>query len=150
MHRACFENSVMQEPLSNSARTWISGHNINFVQFVNGDRCLFCHRRYFVHLLISGLLNIYIHGHHSCLFNANRKKTTTIVPAHECAKASFKPLTPMLTYPARPGPEVIKMLSCSTQLSTKFQLLIKTKIPTNEEVSCFKYLRCCIYQANKC
>ena len=34
-----------------------------------------------------------------------------------------------------------KTLSCSTQLSTKFQLLIKTKIPTNEEVSCFKYLR---------
>ena len=33
-----------------------------------------------------------------------------------------------------------KTFSCSTQLSTKFQLLIKTKIPTNEEVSCFKYL----------
>ena len=34
-----------------------------------------------------------------------------------------------------PGPEVMKFFSCSTQLSTKFQLLIKTKIPTNEEVS---------------
>ena len=32
--------------------------------------------------------------------------------------------------------EVIKLFSCSTQLSTKFQLLIKTKIPTNEEVFC--------------
>ena len=32
-------------------------------------------------------------------------------------------------------PEVIKLFSCSTQLSTKFQLLIKT-ITTNEEVSC--------------
>ena len=40
----------------------------------------------------------------------------------------------------RPCPEVIKLFSCSTQLSTKFQLLIKTKIPTNEEVSCFKSL----------
>ena len=30
-------------------------------------------------------------------------------------------------------PEVIKLFSCSTQLSTKFQLLIKTKIPTNKE-----------------
>ena len=30
------------------------------------------------------------------------------------------------------GPKVIKLFSCSTQLSTKFQLLIKTKIPTNE------------------
>ena len=35
-----------------------------------------------------------------------------------------------------PGPEVIKF-SCSTQLSTTFQLLIETKIPTNKEVSCF-------------
>ena len=43
---------------------------------------------------------------------------------------------------------VIKLFSCSTQLSTKFHLLIKTKIPTNEEVSCFKPLRCCIYHAN--
>ena len=33
--------------------------------------------------------------------------------------------------------------SCSTKLSTKFKLLIKTKIPTNEEDSCFKSLRCC-------
>ena len=49
-----------------------------------------------------------------------------------------------------PGPEVIKLFSCSTQLSTKFQLLINTKIPTNKEVSCCKSLRCCIYHANKC
>ena len=34
-------------------------------------------------------------------------------------------------------PGVIKQFSCSTQLSRKFQLLIKTKIPINEEVSCF-------------
>ena len=27
----------------------------------------------------------------------------------------------------KPGPEVIKLLSCSTQLNTKFQLLIKLK-----------------------
>ena len=32
----------------------------------------------------------------------------------------------------------------------KFQLLIKTKILTNKEVSCLKYLRCGIYHANKC
>ena len=31
----------------------------------------------------------------------------------------------------------------------KFQLLIKTKIPTNNEVSSFKSLRCGIYHANK-
>ena len=47
----------------------------------------------------------------------------------------------------KPGTLVIKLFSCSTQLSTKFQLLIKTKILTNTEVSCFKTLRCCIYLA---
>ena len=38
----------------------------------------------------------------------------------------------------RAGPKVIKLFSCSTQLSMKFQLLIRTKIQTNIEVSCFK------------
>ena len=38
--------------------------------------------------------------------------------------------------------------SCSTHLSTKFQLLINTKILTNKEIK--KSLRCCIYHANKC
>ena len=51
---------------------------------------------------------------------------------------------------AQPGPEVVNLFSCSTQLSTKFQLLINTKIPTNEELSCFKSLKCRIYHANKC
>ena len=50
----------------------------------------------------------------------------------------------------RPGPEVIKLFSCLAQLKKKFQLLIKTKIETNEELSCFKSVRCCIYNANKC
>ena len=48
------------------------------------------------------------------------------------------------------GLEVIKLYSCATQLSTKFQLLIKTKIPSNKEVSCFKSPRCCMYFANEC
>ena len=43
-----------------------------------------------------------------------------------------------------------KTISCSTQLHTKFQLHIKFKIPTNEEVSCFKSLRDCTFYANKC
>ena len=41
-----------------------------------------------------------------------------------------------------PGSDVIKLFSYSTQLSTNFQLLIKTKIPTNKEASCFKSLTC--------
>ena len=36
------------------------------------------------------------------------------------------------------GPKVINLFLCSTQLSTKFQLLIKSKIPTNIDVFCFK------------
>ena len=32
----------------------------------------------------------------------------------------------------KPSPEVIKLFSCSTQLSTKFQPLIKTKMPTKK------------------
>ena len=46
-------------------------------------------------------------------------------------------------------PQGYKKCSCSIQLSTKFQLLIKTKIPTNKEVSCFKPLKRCIYHADK-
>ena len=48
------------------------------------------------------------------------------------------------------GPEVIKLVSCSPQLSTKFQLLIKAKVQTNKEVACFQSLRGYIYHANKC
>ena len=54
----------------------------------------------------------------------------------------------MHSSPVRSGPEVIKLFSCSTQLSTKFELLIKSKIPTNKQVSCFKSLKCCVYHAN--
>ena len=43
-----------------------------------------------------------------------------------------------------------ELFSCSIQLSMKFQLLIKTKITINKELSCFKSLRCCINHANKC
>ena len=43
-------------------------------------------------------------------------------------------------------PEVIKLCF----LRPKFQLLIKTKIPTNKVVFCFKSLICCIYHAYKC
>ena len=42
----------------------------------------------------------------------------------------------------------LKKNSFHAQLSMKFQLLIKTVIPTNKGVSCFKPLRC-IYHA-KC
>ena len=48
-----------------------------------------------------------------------------------------------------PGPEVIKLISCSTQLSMKFQMLIESKMLKNKDLSCFQPLRCCIYHAHK-
>ena len=65
-------------------------------------------------------------------------------------ETDFKKLMRFNVVEIEPGREDINLFSCSTQLSTNFQLLIKTKIPTNKEVSCFKSLRCCIYNANKC
>ena len=35
------------------------------------------------------------------------------------------------------GPEVIKLFSCSTQLSIKFQLLIKSKTLKKIDISCY-------------
>ena len=40
-------------------------------------------------------------------------------------------LSPHRAFLGRSGPEVIKLFSCSTQLSTKFFLLINVKMPTN-------------------
>ena len=51
-----------------------------------------------------------------------------------CNRYAFVILLLKLSGKQRSGPEVIKVCSCSTQLSTKFQLLIKSKIPTNIDV----------------
>ena len=56
----------------------------------------------------------------------------TFIGHTNCNKGERKYLTP--------GPKVIKHFACSSQLSTKFQL-IKTKITTNNLVSCFKSLK---------
>ena len=50
--------------------------------------------------------------------------TCTLNKALEVYKLIFKHM-----------PEVIKLFTCSTHLSTKFQQIIKTKLPTNTEVS---------------
>ena len=47
-------------------------------------------------------------------------------------------------------PRGYKTFPCSTQLSTTFQLLIKSNILRSENVSCFKSLRFGIYYANEC
>ena len=47
-----------------------------------------------------------------------------------------------------PGPEVIKLFPCSTQLSMKFQLLIKTKIPIYADVEFIMLIN--VKNANNC
>ena len=54
-----------------------------------------------------------------------------------------------LCLPQSPGLEVVKLFSCSTQLSMEFQMLIKYKMLKNNDFSCFQMLRCCIYHAHK-
>ena len=49
-----------------------------------------------------------------------------------------------------PRPKVINMFSCSTELSMKFKLLIKTKMRLKIKTSFFQAFRCCMYVANKC
>ena len=49
-----------------------------------------------------------------------------------------------------PGTDVMKLFSCSTQLSMEFQLLIKPKMLKNTDFSCFQIFRCCILHADKC
>ena len=49
-----------------------------------------------------------------------------------------------------PGPEVIKLVSSSAQLSMKFQLLINVEIVKNCGKFRFKTQKLVIYPANKC
>ena len=50
----------------------------------------------------------------------------------------------------KPGPEVIKKNSCSTQLSMKFKLLINSKIVGIKGMFMPRSLKIVIYPANKC
>ena len=54
---------------------------------------------------------------------------------------------PVIYFEFEPGPKIIKRFQ-KTQLSMKFQLLIKTKISKNKDFSCFQTIQCCIYLAN--
>ena len=49
----------------------------------------------------------------------------------------------------KPGPEAIKLFSCSTQLSIEFEMLITTKMLKSKDFYCFQTLISCIYHANK-
>ena len=60
---------------------------------------------------------------------------------YKCVIALGYPFKMAIREPGGPSPEVI-IFSWSIQLSTKFHLLIKTKIPTNEELSYFCHSSC--------
>ena len=46
-----------------------------------------------------------------------------------------------------PCPKIIKLFSCSSQLSMKFQLLIKAKMLKNKDFSCFYIMAWCCLSA---
>ena len=50
----------------------------------------------------------------------------------------------------RPGAEVIKLFSCSTQLSMKFKMLINIEIAKIHGIFRFNLLETAIYPADKC
>ena len=47
-------------------------------------------------------------------------------------------------------PQGYKMFFMLNSTEHEISTALKTKLPTNKEVSSFKSLRCCIYHANKC
>ena len=57
-----------------------------------------------------------------CSTKASEDGTTTQISSERLGKSGIEPATP--------GPEVIKLFPCSTQLSTKLILLINVKMPT--------------------
>ena len=73
--------------------------------------------------------------------------------ASATSKGSDQPGYPLeRTFPpvsTKPGPEVIKLLSCSAQLSIKFIQLINTEIAKINGNFRFKSLKPAIYPADK-
>ena len=55
-----------------------------------------------------------------------------------------------LNLPPWPGAEVIKLFSCSTQLSMKFKMLMNIEIAKIYGIFRFNSLKPAIYPANKC
>ena len=53
-------------------------------------------------------------------------------------------------YNLGPGAEFIKLFSCSTQLSTKFKMLINIEIAKIDVIFRFNSLKPAIYPADKC
>ena len=92
-------------------------------------------------------------GRYAGFGNTVEKKKEDDLLENTLSSLASVSISSYMTFNAQPysnnWPKVIKLFSCSAQLNKRFQLLMKTKIPTNKEVSCFKSLRCCIYHANK-
>ena len=62
-----------------------------------------------------------------CFYTASNFPNFDDLNAFFCLKLEH--CSPHKAIQCAPGPEVIKLFSCLTQLSMKFQKLIKTKIP---------------------
>ena len=71
------------------------------------------------------------------------KSQTNNASAHSDLRICFSlsgKLSAMHAVARQPGPEVIKLFSCPTQVSIKFQLLIKTEMLKKIGISCFSAL----------
>ena len=78
-------------------------------------------------------------------YNDDSSETMTLTWASE-----YVTYVPFQHNPWTPGAEVIKLFSCSTQLSMKFIILINIKIAKIDGIFWFNSLEPAIYPANKC
>ena len=74
----------------------------------------------------------------------------TVVYKISCAVQTLLYMLCFTWYFELSDPEVIKqsLFSCSTQLSMKFQLLLKSKMLNNKNMSCFQILKCIFMPTN--
>ena len=69
-------------------------------------------------------------GYLICDIGGKARNTKAYVRKHLTLNRLAYEALSRLRYKRDPGPEVIKLFSCSTQLSMEFFLLIKVKMPT--------------------
>ena len=77
-------------------------------------------------------------------------RTAEDLLAMKLGKSSYSVAFVMIQLERTPGPKVIKLFSCSTQLSMKFEMLINIKIAKVNEIFRFKSPKPVIYPPYKC
>ena len=85
-------------------------------------------------------LDLFTYEYFNCfylhLYTGSLQPYSTAISSSRHDKTNQVACAPSEEY-AQPGPEVIKKITCSTQLSMKFFLLINVKMPTSVGISTF-------------